>query len=67
VEPLSFTIQKQNLVVWQPGRDIAVDEFIIRFQGRSKNITIIPSKPIPIGYKGWAIAQVSGKNPKEFL
>jgi len=29
-----------------------------RFNGRSHDITTIPSKPIPTGYKIWAIAQV---------
>jgi hypothetical protein len=59
VEPLCSHIQKQNLEIWLPGRDVAIDEFLVRFQGRSSNITTIPSKPTPTGYKGWAIAQVS--------
>ena len=36
---------------------MAVDEHIARFQGRSHETTTIPSKPEPIGYKIWVIAQ----------
>jgi hypothetical protein len=34
-----------------------VDEIIIRFEGRSKEITTIPNKPTPTGYKVWGAAQ----------
>jgi hypothetical protein len=37
--------------VWKPGRDLAVDEIIVRFEGRSKEITTVLNKPIPTGYK----------------
>jgi hypothetical protein len=30
---------------------------MVRFTGRSHDIITIPSKPIPTGYKGWAVAQ----------
>jgi hypothetical protein len=36
---------------------LAVDEIIVRFEGRSKEITTIPNKPIPTGYKVWGAAQ----------
>ena len=42
--------------VLKPGRDLVVDEIIIRFEGRSKEITTIPNKPIPTGYKVWGAA-----------
>jgi hypothetical protein len=45
------------LAVWKPGRDLAVDEIIVRFEGRSKETTTIPNKPIPTGYKVWGAAQ----------
>jgi hypothetical protein len=50
-------VQAQFLKYWIPGRDVAVDEFMVRFTGRSYDIITIPSKPIPTGYKGWAVAQ----------
>jgi hypothetical protein len=40
----------------QPGRDLAVDECMERFQGRSHDTVKIPSKPIKRGYKIWVIA-----------
>jgi hypothetical protein len=39
--------------IWKPGRDLAVDEIIIRYEGRAKEITIIPNKPTPTGFKVW--------------
>lgn len=50
-----FTIAQE---LWVPGRDLAVDEIMERFTGRSSDIVTIPSKPIPTGYKVWAIAQL---------
>jgi hypothetical protein len=43
--------------VWKPGRDLAVDEIIVRFEGRSKETTTVPNKPTPTGYKVWGAAQ----------
>jgi hypothetical protein len=40
-----------------PGRDLAVDEAMERFTGKSKDTLIIPSKPISEGYKIWCLAQ----------
>ncbi|PMD57732.1 pea pathogenicity protein, partial [Hyaloscypha bicolor E] len=57
VKALSTYIQGVNLRVWKPGRDLAVDEIIVRFEGRSKEITTVPNKPIPTGYKVWGAAQ----------
>jgi Transposase IS4 len=45
------------LGVWKPGRDLAIDEIIVRFEGRSKEITTVPNKPTPTGYKVWGAAQ----------
>jgi Transposase IS4 len=50
-----FTIAQE---LWIPGRDLAVDEIMERFTGRSSDIVTIPSKPIPTGYKVWAVAQL---------
>ncbi|CZT44247.1 uncharacterized protein RSE6_04384 [Rhynchosporium secalis] len=54
---LSDYIQAVNLSVWTPGRDIAVDEMMIRYEGRAKETTTIPGKPTPTGYKVWGVAQ----------
>jgi hypothetical protein len=39
-----------------PGRDFAVDETMIRFEGHSTWITVIKGKPIPVGYKLFTVA-----------
>jgi hypothetical protein len=39
-----------------PGSNFAVDETMIRFQGRSLWITVIKGKPTPIGYKMYTVA-----------
>lgn len=36
---------------WQPGRDLTINEMMEYFQGKSYKKTIIPSKPIPAGFK----------------
>jgi hypothetical protein len=36
---------------------LAVDEIIVRFEGRSKETTTVPNKPTPTGYKIWGAAQ----------
>jgi hypothetical protein len=57
IEPLSTHIQEVNLRVWKPGRDLVVDEIIVRFEGRLKETTTVLNKPIPTGYKVWGAAQ----------
>jgi hypothetical protein len=45
------------LRVWKPGQELAVDEIMVQFEGRSKDITTVPKKPILTGYKVWGAAQ----------
>jgi hypothetical protein len=42
--------------VWQPGRDVSVDEAMIGFEGNAKEATTIPNKPTPTGFKVWCAA-----------
>jgi len=39
------------------GSHLAVDECIIRYTGRSNEITLVKGKPDPLGFKIWVIAQ----------
>jgi hypothetical protein len=41
---------------WKASRNLAVDKCMILFTSLSKTTLRIPSKPIPKGYKAWAIA-----------
>lgn len=43
--------------LWKPGRDLAIDEAMCPFEGRSFDTLIIPGKPIDEGYKVWVEAQ----------
>ncbi|KAF2175927.1 hypothetical protein K469DRAFT_529021, partial [Zopfia rhizophila CBS 207.26] len=40
---------------WEPGRHLAIDESIIPFTGRAREIVEIPNKPDPIGFKAWQL------------
>lgn len=57
VKLLSDHFQRINLSIWVPGTNLAVDEIMARFEGRSKHATTIPKKPTPTGFKVWGIAQ----------
>lgn len=58
IDLLSDHIQGVNLQLWKPGRDLAIDEAMERFTGRSKEKTTIPNKPTPTGLKIWVAAQM---------
>ena len=55
LQPLSDDIESRLTKPWFPGRDVAVDECMQCFTGRSSDTLTIPSKPIPTGYKIWSI------------
>lgn len=57
LEPLNSHIMETSLVLWTSGRDLAIDEAMCPFQGRSFDTLIIPNKPIEEGYKIWVMAQ----------
>ena len=56
MEPLCSQLLDTAKKLWNPSSELAVDEFMVRYTGRAKEIVTIPSKPIPTGIKGWAIA-----------
>jgi hypothetical protein len=39
------------MAVWKPGQALAVDEIIVRYEGRAKEAITVLNKPIPIGFK----------------
>lgn len=57
VDPWSRHIQRTAIQLWKPGSHITVDEAMVKFTGRSKEVVKMPSKPIPIGYKVWVMAE----------
>ena len=58
LEPLNTHIREVSRELWSPGRDVAIDEAMSRFQGRSLDTLKIPGKPIEQGYKIWVLAQI---------
>lgn len=58
LEPLNTHIREVSRELWSPGRDVAIDKAMSRFQGRSLDTLKIPGKPIKQGYKIWVLAQM---------
>jgi hypothetical protein len=51
-------LQAVSLQLWVPGTDLSVDECMVSFEGRAYEKTTVPSKPTPIGFKVWVVAQL---------
>ncbi|KAM6514259.1 hypothetical protein FALCPG4_18906 [Fusarium falciforme] len=43
--------------IFLPGSHLAVDECMVRYTGKSEDTTVMKSKPNPMGFKIWVIAQ----------
>ncbi|RPB01415.1 hypothetical protein L873DRAFT_1645790, partial [Choiromyces venosus 120613-1] len=57
VEPLSSNLSSKFQRFMIPASNIAVDEMIVQFTGRSAYTKCIPSKPIPHGFKILALCE----------
>ena len=55
VRPLLEYLQSRFASVYNPGREIAVDEAMIKFLGRSSLKQYLPKKPIKRGIKVWVL------------
>jgi hypothetical protein len=56
IEPLHTRCLQTFRDYFLPGRELTVDETMVRFKGRSPWKTIIRGKPTPIGYKLYTLA-----------
>ncbi len=56
VRPLITFINDRCSAVYKLGRDVAVDEAMIKFQGRSSLKQYLPKKPVKRGMKVWVLA-----------
>ena len=56
IRPLLNHILSRFSAVYTPGQDLAVDEAMIKFQGRSSMKQYMPIKPIKRGIKVWVLA-----------
>lgn len=59
VRPLLQKLQERFSSVYTPGRNLAVDEAMIKFQGRSSLKQYMPKKPIKHGIKVWVLGDSS--------
>lgn len=57
VNEWSKHLQEASLRLYKPGTNLAADECIVRFTGRSKQKVTIPTKPTPTGFKIWVLAE----------
>ena len=55
LEPLSSYFQHRCQELYLPSTNVAVDEMMVSFTGRSTHTIRLPGKPIPVGYKVLAI------------
>ena len=56
VDPLAKLLLSAFQRYWKPATDVAIDECIEGFTGRSGDTVNIPTKPTPIGFKIWTLA-----------
>ena len=56
LEPLISTFRTACQTYLIPGTNVAIDEIMVRFHGRSSHTCKMPNKPIKQGYKIFALA-----------
>ena len=56
VRPLFEAVNSKCRTLYQPHRDVAVDEAMLKFQGRSSLKQYFPLKPVKRGLKVWVLA-----------
>jgi len=57
LEPLATHIQHTSKSSYFPGSNVAVDEMVVRFKGRSRDTMKFRNKPTSQGYKVYALAE----------
>jgi hypothetical protein len=50
-----------------PGRDMCIDETMIKYRGDHPSIQMMPKKPIPIGFKLFSLSDLMGFTFKQLL
>ena len=60
VRPFLDAINERCKTVYQPQRDVSVDEAMVKFQGRSSLKQYLPLKPVKRGIKVWVLADTNG-------
>ncbi len=60
VRPVLDYVTKKCQALYKLGRDVAIDEAMVKFQGRSSLKQYLPMKPIKRGIKVWVLADTNG-------
>ena len=66
VAPIITMLRERFAAVWNPGKDISIDEAMIPFKGRSSLKQYLPMKPIKRGIKIWMRADSSNGDVSAF-
>ena len=56
MDPIIFILRQKSVFNWISNTNITVDEVMIKFEGRTSQKVTIPGKPIPTGFKIFALA-----------
>ena len=60
IRPFFNYINSQCMKLYQPQRDVSIDEAMVKFQGRSSLKQYLPLKPVKRGIKVWVLADTNG-------
>jgi Transposase IS4 len=55
LEPIFSILRQKCSFYWIPSTNLTVDEIMLKFEGRSSQKITIPGKPIPTGFKLFAL------------
>ena len=59
VRPILDKIKNNSQKAYMPGREVAVDEAMVLFKGRSSMKQYMPLKPTKRGYKVWCLCDAA--------
>ena len=55
MEPIFFILREKSAYYWLPSTNLTVDEVMLKYEGRTSQKITIPCKPIPTGFKLFAL------------
>jgi len=55
LDPIFSILRQKCSLYWRPSTNLTVDEIMIKFEGRTTQKITIPGKPIPTGFKLFAL------------
>ena len=55
MDPIFSILRQKCSLYWRPSTNLTIDEIMIKFEGRTTQKITIPGKPIPTGFKLFAL------------